>query len=174
MNPTRKRRLWLALFLLLAAAVAGTLITLALQENLNYLHTPSEAVRGEVPQDAAFRLGGVVREGSVVRTAGTLEVRFAVTDRVADFPVFYSGILPDLFREGQSVLARGRLSDGVFVAEEVLAKHDETYMPKEVADAIAASQAKHQNDTAADGAASEPAATAPADRLPDTNAGGGQ
>src|SRR3546814_16543582 len=94
-----------------------------------------------VPYTALFRsLGGVVREGSVVRTAGTLDVDFTVTDRVADFPVHYTGILPDLFREGQSVLARGRLHNGVFVAEEVLAKHDETYMPKAVADAIAAAQ----------------------------------
>src|SRR3546814_7758844 len=96
-----------------------SLITLALQENLSYLHTPSEAVRGEVPTDAAFRLGGVVREGSVVRTAGTLDVDFTVTDRVADFPVHYTGILPDLFRACKSVLARGRLHNGVFMAREV-------------------------------------------------------
>ncbi|MDX2299140.1 MAG: cytochrome c maturation protein CcmE [Xanthomonadaceae bacterium] len=163
MNPTRKRRLWLAVFLLVAAGVAGTLITLALQQNLSYLHTPSEAVRGEVPQDAVFRLGGVVSEGSVVRTPGTLEVNFTVTDRVAEFPVQYTGILPDLFREGQSVLARGRLDHGRFVAEEVLAKHDETYMPKEVAEAIAASKARHASESAAaapaDAASSDPETT---------------
>lgn len=148
MNPTRKRRIWLALFLLLGAGTAAALITMALQSNLTYLHTPSEAVRGEVPKAAAFRLGGVVREGSVQRTAGSLEVNFMVTDRVADFPVRYTGILPDLFREGQSILARGRLDHGVFVADEVLAKHDETYMPKEVAEAIAAAQAKHASESA--------------------------
>jgi len=163
MNPTRKRRLWLAVFLLLAAGVAGTLITLALQQNLSYLHTPSEAVRGEVPRDAVFRLGGVVREGSVVRTPGTLEVNFAVTDRVAEYPVQYTGILPDLFREGQSVLARGRLDHGRFVAEEVLAKHDETYMPKEVADAIAAAKARHAREG---GDAKTPAAEDAADAKP--------
>lgn len=146
MNPTRKRRLWLVVFLLVAAGVGGTLITLALQQNLSYLHTPSEAVRGEVPQDAVFRLGGVVREGSVVRTTGSLEVNFEVTDRVADYPVRYTGILPDLFREGQSVLARGKLDNGTFIAEEVLAKHDETYMPKEVAEAIAESKARHLSE----------------------------
>lgn len=150
MNPTRKRRIWLALFLLLGAGIAAALILMALQRNLTYLYTPSEAVRGEVPSKAAFRLGGVVREGSVQRTPGSLEVRFLVTDRVADFPVRYTGILPDLFREGQSVLARGRLESGVFVAEEVLAKHDETYMPKEVAEAIAAAQAKHASESVAE------------------------
>lgn len=174
MNPTRKRRLWLALFLLLAAAVAGTLITLALQENLSYLHTPSEAVRGEVPKDAAFRLGGVVREGSVVRTPGTLDVNFEVTDRVANFPVHYTGILPDLFREGQSVLARGRVNDGVFVAEEVLAKHDETYMPKEVAEAIAAAQAKHRKEAAANATEPQPMAPQGQAGVAETPAGGAQ
>lgn len=169
MNPTRKRRLWLAVFLLVAAGVAGTLITLALQQNLSYLHTPSEAVRGEVPRDAVFRLGGVVREGSVVRTPGTLEVNFAVTDRVAEYPVQYTGILPDLFREGQSVLARGRLDHGRFVAEEVLAKHDETYMPKEVAEAIAAAKARHASEAAA--APTERIDAAP-DTTPATPAGG--
>jgi len=142
MNPTRKRRLWLALLLLVAGGVAGTLLALALQQNLTYLHTPTEAAEGTVPTDAPFRLGGVVKEGSVQRGEGTLAVDFLVTDRLNDWPVHYEGILPDLFREGQSVIARGRLRDGVFMAEEVLAKHDETYMPKEVADKIAEAHAR--------------------------------
>ena len=142
MNPTRKRRLWLVLLLLAAAGIAGTLVAMALQQNLTYLHTPSEAVEGTVPQDAPFRLGGVVKEGSVRRGDGTLDVDFLVTDRLHDWPVHYEGILPDLFREGQSVIARGRLRDGIFVAEEVLAKHDETYMPAEVADKIAEAHAR--------------------------------
>ena len=149
MNPTRKRRLWLALLLLAAAGVAGTLVALALQQNLTYLHTPSEAVEGTVPKDGPFRLGGVVKEGSVRRGDGTLDVDFLVTDRLNDWPVHYEGILPDLFREGQSVIARGRLQGDVFVAEEVLAKHDETYMPKEVADKIAEAHARGAQQRAA-------------------------
>ena len=131
MTPVRKRRLLLALLLLAAAAVAGTLVALALQSNVTYLHTPSEVTAGATPP-ATFRLGGVVTEGSVQRTPGSLEVRFTVTDRVHTVPVVYRGILPDLFREGQSVIARGALRAGTFEAEEILAKHDETYMPPEV------------------------------------------
>ena len=143
MNPTRKRRLWLALALLLAALVAGGFIVLALQENLSYLHTPSEVRAGGVPADARFRLGGVVCEGSVQRSQGTLDIHFAVTDRIRQVPVRYHGILPDMFREGTSIIATGRLQGGEFVASEVLAKHDETYMPKEVADAMAKGIALH-------------------------------
>jgi len=143
MNPVRKRRLALAGLVLLAAAVATVFIVLALQENLTYLHTPSEVKQGAVPGDARFRLGGVVCEGSVARTQGALDVRFAVTDRVRQVPVHYSKILPDMFREGTSIIATGRMQDGTFVASEVLAKHDETYMPKEVADAMAKGAALH-------------------------------
>lgn len=143
MNPTRKRRLWFALALLVAALVAGTFIVLALQENLSYLHTPSEVRAGSVPTDARFRLGGVVCEGSVQRSQGTLDIRFAVTDRIRQVPVRYHGILPDMFREGTSIIATGHLQGDEFVASEVLAKHDETYMPKEVADAMAKGMALH-------------------------------
>ncbi len=127
----------LALVLLAAAAIAGTFIVLALQENLTYLHTPTDVRAGSVPGDARFRLGGVVCEGSVRRTEGTLDVHFAVTDRVRQVPVRYHGILPDMFREGTSIIATGRIQGGEFVAGEVLAKHDETYMPREVAEAMA-------------------------------------
>ena len=143
MNPTRKRRMLFALVLLAAAAVAGTFIVLALQENLSYLHTPSEVRAGTVPTDARFRLGGVVCEGSVKRTPGTLDIDFSVTDRIRQVPVKYHGILPDMFREGTSIIATGRLQGDHFVAGEVLAKHDETYMPKEVADAMAKGIALH-------------------------------
>ena len=143
MNPTRKRRLALIGLILAAAAVAGTFIVLALQENLTYLHTPSEVTDGGAPRDARFRLGGVVCEGSVRRTDGTLDVHFAVTDRIRQVPVTYSGILPDMFREGTSIIATGRMRGNEFVAGEVLAKHDETYMPKEVADAMAKGAALH-------------------------------
>lgn len=143
MNPTRKRRLWLAGLVLAAAAVAGTFLVLALQENLSYLHTPTEVHAGAVPGNARFRLGGVVCEGSVKRAQGTLDIRFAVTDRVRQVPVRYHGILPDMFKEGTSIIATGRLQGGEFVAGEVLAKHDETYMPREVADAMAKGAAMH-------------------------------
>ncbi len=143
MNPTRKRRATLALLLLAAAAIAGTFIVMALQENLTYLHTPTEVHAGKVPADARFRLGGVVCEGSVRRTDGTLDIHFAVTDRVRQVPVRYTGILPDMFREGTSIIATGQLRGGEFHASEVLAKHDETYMPKEVADAMAKGMALH-------------------------------
>ena len=143
MNPVRRRRMMYALLVLLAAGLAVFLIIKALQENLTYLHTPTEVKAGGVPGDARFRLGGVVCEGSVRRTDGTLDVNFAVTDRVRQVPVLYHGILPDMFREGTSIIATGRMQGPKFVASEVLAKHDETYMPKEVADAMAKGAALH-------------------------------
>ena len=150
MNPTRKRRLVFAALLLLAGAVAATFIVLALQENLTYLHTPSEVKQGAVPADARFRLGGVVCEGSVQRAQGTLDVRFSVTDRVRQVRVRHHGILPDMFKEGTSIIATGKLEHGEFVADEVLAKHDETYMPREVADAMAKGAAMHTKSCGAD------------------------
>jgi len=143
MNPTRKKRMAFALLLLVAAGAAGTFLVLALQENLTYLHTPTEVKAGTVPNDARFRLGGVVCEGSVRRTDGSLDIRFAVTDRVHQVPVRYNRILPDMFREGTSIIATGKLQGKEFVASEVLAKHDETYMPKEVADAMDKGRAMH-------------------------------
>ena len=137
MNPVRKRRLILVALVLLAASVAAVFITMALQENINYLHTPTEVLEGKAPENARFRLGGVVCEGSVQRTEGTLDIRFAITDRVRQVPVHFNGILPDMFKEGTSVIASGKMENGAFTATEVLAKHDETYMPKEVADAMA-------------------------------------
>ena len=142
MNPIRRNRLLLIVALLTAAAVAVALVTLALQRNLTYLYTPSQVFSGEVPDAARFRLGGEVCSGSFERTDGTLEVRFDVTDRERFLPVRYEGILPDLFREGQSIIATGAMVEGTFVAEQILAKHDETYMPKEVADAMAEAMSK--------------------------------
>jgi len=143
MNPTRKRRMLLVVLLLAVAVVAGTFIVLALQENLTYLHTPTDVRAGAAPANARFRLGGVVCEGSVHRTAGTLDISFAVTDRIRQVPVHYHGILPDMFREGTSIIATGRMQGDAFVASEVLAKHDESYMPREVADAMAKGAALH-------------------------------
>jgi cytochrome c-type biogenesis protein CcmE len=149
MNPTRKRRLMFVAIFLLAAAAAAALITLALQENLTYLNTPSDVRAGKAPADARFRLGGVVCEGSVRRTTGTLDIDFAVTDRIRQVPVHYNGILPDMFKEGTSIIATGRMDGGRFVATEVLAKHDETYMPREVAEAMAKGMAMHTHSCGA-------------------------
>jgi cytochrome c-type biogenesis protein CcmE len=149
MNPTRKRRLMFVILFLLAATTAAVLITLALQENLTYLHTPTDVRIGKSPNAARFRLGGVVCEGSVRRTTGTLDIDFAVTDRIRQVPVHYNGILPDMFKEGTSIIATGRMDDGRFVATEVLAKHDETYMPKEVAEAMAKGIAMHTHSCGA-------------------------
>jgi cytochrome c-type biogenesis protein CcmE len=133
MNPTRKRRLWFVLLLIVAGVTAGTFITWALQENLTYLYTPTEVLSAKAPNGANFRLGGVVCSGSVVRKDGTLLVDFAVTDGAHQLPVHFDGILPDMFKEGTSIIAMGNMQSGHFVAKEVLAKHDETYMPQEVA-----------------------------------------
>ncbi|MBS0458095.1 MAG: cytochrome c maturation protein CcmE [Proteobacteria bacterium] len=141
MNPTRKRRLGLLLVLLAAIAVAGTLVIVALQHNVRYLLTPSDVAAGQAQAGRVFRLGGVVCEGSIARTPDTLDVRFIVTDRIHQIPVRYHGILPDLFRAGQSIIATGTLKPDGFHADEVLAKHDETYMPKEVEEAIAKGKA---------------------------------
>jgi cytochrome c-type biogenesis protein CcmE len=150
MNPTRKRRLLLVAALLVAATGAGVLITLALQENMTYLHTPTEVKLGQAPADARFRLGGIVCEGSVHRRDGTLQVDFAITDRVRRVTVQHDGILPDMFKEGTSVIATGQMRGTTFVASDVLAKHDESYMPKEVKDAMDKGRALHTKHCGAD------------------------
>lgn len=133
MTP-RRRRLVLVLGILAGVAIAGSLALLAFRENVMFFFDPSQVARGEAPAGERFRLGGMVVEGSVVRPPGSLEVQFVVTDFQRSVPVHYTGVLPDLFREGQGVVAHGRLgADGVFTADEVLAKHDEKYMPPEVA-----------------------------------------
>jgi cytochrome c-type biogenesis protein CcmE len=117
--------------------VAAGLALRAFQENLLYFFSPSQIAAGEAPEGRTFRVGGVVVEGSVEREAGSLTVDFVVTDFAHSLPVEYTGPLPDLFKEGQGVVALGRLEpSGEFVAEEVLAKHDENYMPPEVAAAL--------------------------------------
>ena len=147
MTPTRKRRLIAVALILLAVGVAAALTVTALSKNMTYLFSPSEVLAGNAPGAASFKLGGVVREHSVQRDAQSLRVDFVVTDRFHEIPVVYTGILPDLFREGQSIIATGRMDNGRFLAREVLAKHDETYMPKEVADAIAKAKAQAATGT---------------------------
>ncbi|MCY1364015.1 Cytochrome c-type biogenesis protein CcmE [compost metagenome] len=137
MNPLRKKRLFIILGILAGVGIAVALALSALQQNINLFYTPTQIANGEVPHDTRIRAGGMVREGSVQRSADSLEVRFVVTDFVKDVTIQYQGILPDLFREGQGIVALGKLdADGVLIADEVLAKHDEKYMPPEVTKAL--------------------------------------
>lgn len=137
MTPTRRRRFIAVGLILAAVAIATALGALAISDNMTYLFSPSEVLAGHAPANAKFRLGGVVLEHSIKRESGSLKVDFVVTDRFHDMPVEYTGVLPDLFRPGQSIIATGNMDGTHFVADQVLAKHDETYMPKEVASAIA-------------------------------------
>ena len=136
MTPRRKRLL-AVLAIIGGVGAATALAMLAFQDNLLYFYNPTQIVAGEAPSGRTFRIGGLVTQGSLQKTEGTLKIRFLVTDFKESIPVNYEGLLPDLFREGQGVIAHGRLADnGEFVADEVLAKHDENYMPPEVADSL--------------------------------------
>ncbi len=133
----RQKRLILVLLGVVGVAAASALIVTALRGNMNYYLTPTKVMAGEVAQGELFRLGGMVREGSLKRSENSLDVEFVLTDYDKDVTVYYSGILPDLFKEKQSAVTKGKLSaDGKFIAEEVLAKHDPSYMPKEVKDSL--------------------------------------
>ncbi len=137
MTPRRKRRLYAAIAIVIGVSIATALGLSAFQDNLLFYFSPSEVQAGEVPHDYAIRVGGMVVDGSLKRTPGSMKVNFVLTDYAAQVAVEYEGILPDLFREGQGVIAQGRLDpDNRFVASEVLAKHDENYMPPEVADSL--------------------------------------
>lgn len=137
MNPVRRRRLLFVVVLLLAVGGATALALSALNQNINHYYSPTEINEGQAPAGRSFRVGGLVAVGSTVRSSDSLATGFRVTDCFREIPVRYEGILPDLFREGQSVIATGEWKQGTFVASEVLAKHDENYMPKEAAEAIA-------------------------------------
>ncbi len=141
MHPVRRQRLIIVLLIVFGTAVAVALITFALRENINLFYPPAEIAEGKAPVGKQIRAGGMVLEGSVVRDPYSLRVDFVVTDYLAQVPVTFVGILPDLFAEGQGVVAAGKLdNDGVFQASEVLAKHDENYMPPEVQSAIDSAQ----------------------------------
>ncbi|HBW61077.1 cytochrome c maturation protein CcmE [Comamonas kerstersii] len=136
MKPRQKRMLWVLAGVALVG-LAVTLVLRALDANVMFFYSPSQVRAGEVPEGAAFRIGGLVEEGSLQRSADGLQVQFVVTDQAQRVPVRYQGLLPDLFKEGKGVVASGRLQgDGVFAATEVLAKHDENYMPPEAAKAL--------------------------------------
>ena len=123
---------------LVALGGASALVLNAFQSNMVFFFSPTQVAAQEAPRERSFRVGGLVEEGSIVRDEKTLTVNFVVTDLAQKIPVIYVGLLPDLFREGKGVVAQGKLgADGVFHAEQVLAKHDENYMPPEAADALA-------------------------------------
>lgn len=143
MTPHVRRRLAWLLAALACAGIATALVLNAFRGNLVFFFSPTQVAAHEAPAARAFRLGGLVAPGSVRREGDGMTIRFVVTDTAREVPVVYRGLLPDLFREGKGVVARGQLRDGVFQASEVLAKHDENYMPPEAAHALKqASQTK--------------------------------
>ncbi|MDE2137960.1 MAG: cytochrome c maturation protein CcmE [Gammaproteobacteria bacterium] len=155
MTP-RQRRLTLVIGIIAGVSIAGTLALSAFRRNVTFFFDPSQVVAGQVPAGEHFRLGGMVTQGSLKRAPGSLEVQFVVTDFSHNVPVSYTGVLPDLFREGAGVVAHGHLGpDGTFIADEVLAKHDEKYMPPEVARSLKRRHGESRTET-------EPGASAPA------------
>ena len=136
MNSTQKKRLGLIAGGLIICGAAAALVFNAFEENLVFFFSPSQVAAHEAPEGRAFRIGGFVQEGSVQRQKDGVTVRFEVTDTAHNVPVKYKGSLPDLFKEGKGVVAQGKLQNGVFVADQVLAKHDENYMPPEAEKAV--------------------------------------
>ena len=136
MKPRTKRAAIIVVGLAVLG-IAATLVLNAFNSNLVFFFSPSQVFANEAPRDRSFRIGGLVEEGSIQREPQGLTIRFAVTDRAQKIPVTYTGLLPDLFKEGKGVVAQGKLgSDGIFRADQVLAKHDENYMPPEAAEAL--------------------------------------
>ena len=135
MTP-RQKRMVTVVAILAGVGIATTFALKAFNQNLLYYYSPSQIAQGEAPTNRSFRVGGLVQNNSLHRQPGSLEVTFVVTDFQKEIPVSYTGVLPDLFREGQGIIARGKLQGNHFVAEEVLAKHDENYMPPEVKDSL--------------------------------------
>jgi len=148
MHPKRKQKLFIIMGLLAGVGLIVGLILYALSQNINLFFSPSDIAANKAPHEQRIRAGGMVREGSVVRATDSLQVEFVMTDYAHDVSVSYEGILPDLFREGQGIVAQGKLqANGVFVADEVLAKHDENYMPPEVTEAIAEAHSANKVNT---------------------------
>lgn len=140
MNTLRKKRLLLIVLLLVGFAAFISLALMALKENINLFYGVTQIYNGEAPKDKQIRAGGMVEKGSLVRQSDSLAVEFKITDFQHELTVVYKGILPDLFREGQGVVAIGKLKDNVFYADQILAKHDEKYMPPEVAGSLKAKE----------------------------------
>lgn len=137
MHPLRRQRLMAVVFVVVLAAVAAVMLIYALGQNINLFYSPAQVVSGEAPVNARIRVGGMVVENSINRASDSLDVSFVVTDGAGNVQVTYAGILPDLFAEGEAAVATGELrEDGIFKATQVLAKHDETYTPKEVTEAM--------------------------------------
>jgi len=148
MKPRQKRFVFIAVGIA-AVSVAVGLVLYALRGNVNLYFTPTQVYNNEVPQGRSFRIGGLVEQGSLKRENDGLTVNFVITDTHKSIPVVYKGILPDLFKEGKGVVAQGTVgSNGVMVADEVLAKHDENYMPPEAADALKKAKAENAADKA--------------------------
>ncbi len=146
MNPKRKKILFTIVFTVIGVGIATGLALKAFQENLLYFYSPTQISDGEAPSNRNFRVGGLVLAGSVVRNSNNLNVSFTLTDTMNTVEVIYDGILPDLFREGQGIVANGATNnEGVFIANEVLAKHDENYMPPEVAEALERAGVEHKS-----------------------------
>ena len=140
MHPLRRQRLYIVLFIVIGTSVAAGLVFWALRDNMNFFYPPAKIASGEAPRGKTIRIGGMVVPGSLRRLPSGLDMEFTVTDFKADVSVSYRGILPDLFAEGQGVIAQGELVDGGhFRAVQVLAKHDENYMPPEVSEALKSS-----------------------------------
>ena len=142
MSP-RKKRILMVCAILVGISISVILILTAFEKNLMYFYSPTEIINGDAPKARSFRIGGLVVTDSVIRNSDDLKVSFILTDMVNEVKVIYEGILPDLFREGQGIVANGKLqSDNIFIADQVLAKHDENYMPPEVAEALEAAGAQ--------------------------------
>ncbi len=168
MTP-RQRRMTLVIGIVVGVGIAGTLALTAFRQNVTFYFDPSKIAAGEVKPGQHFRLGGMVTKGSVKREPGSLEVHFVVTDFEHDVPVSYTGVLPDLFREGTGVVAHGHMDGhGTFVADEVLAKHDEKYMPPEVAKSLKRRHGEAREEALDSGATPAAGAAAPTNTAPTT------
>jgi cytochrome c-type biogenesis protein CcmE len=147
----RHKRIALIIAGIVVLAIAATLILKSFKSNLVFFFTPTQVVNGEAPKEGNFRVGGLVEVGSLERLANGTQIKFKVTDTAKTMQVVYTGILPDLFKEGKGVVAQGKLGkDGIFEADQVLAKHDENYMPPEAAEAL--KKAKSSNNSFVSGA----------------------
>ena len=151
MKPARKRKLLVIILIGTMLALVSTLVLYSLRQNISLFYTPTQIAKGDAPANHAIRVGGMVVPGSIQRKGDDLTVRFEITDYQHTVEVAYRGILPDLFREGQGIVAQGKLIDNLHVsATEVLAKHDEKYMPPEVKDALAKAAATKKNNSKVD------------------------